>query len=159
VTGAYRRRNLLLGPISGIHTPATREPADRPQGHVVVAHYLTAKSKTWVSQEPFGGQYTLLCLGHLLWFSVKELHSTGRTAGVPAAGVWMVYGRHLHRVTESFKRSFQTSWGNPKRPSTSAETLRRPERRGAIAPTRYFSGDGGELPPVDNRSRLPPLGA
>ena len=78
--GRSPRANAIISARAG-------EEADRFHRHVVVADDLARQAEAGVGVEAAGGEEVLLGLGYAVRFALDELHSTGRTARVPAARV------------------------------------------------------------------------
>ena len=115
-----RRLDRRLGRLARIRPAASRQPADRAHGHVVVADDLTRQAHAGQASL---FQPRLLGLRHPLRLAADELDSAGRAARVAAAGVQDIdMGILLDRKHEALADSTSTG-ANPSTVSVGIEPL------------------------------------
>jgi hypothetical protein len=99
LVNAYQRLSLLFDPLDGlgldrlggarpdVFSPATRQPADDADRHVVIADDLTAEPH---ARQTASGQDVLLGGRHPRRLTRHEFDAAGRAAGVAAAGMQLI---------------------------------------------------------------------
>jgi hypothetical protein len=80
----------IIGSGPGIAPAAAGEAADYVHFHVLLANDLAAQTQAFLPDQPARGEHIPLGLGHARRFTGDELNSTGRAAGVSAAGVQLI---------------------------------------------------------------------
>jgi hypothetical protein len=81
------RLNGLRGPGANVFPAATRQAADCPNGHIVIAEDLATEPD---SGQAASGERILLGDGRTLRLTGQELHSAGSATRIAAAGVQLI---------------------------------------------------------------------